>query len=167
MAITIQMIEEKEFKTKVRGYDPEEVDEFLDEIVDEMEAMQNEIRELRSRAATQPTAAVRPAPVQIAPVQATAAPSYQEDNLRNILVTAQRVSDEAIADAQKRSQEMLDKARSQAEGIVTGARNEAQQLMDEMDTLKAAASDYRARFQRLVDDQTHILKAETELFRDR
>ena len=31
MPITVPMIEEKEFKTKVRGYDPVEVDEFLDE----------------------------------------------------------------------------------------------------------------------------------------
>ena len=34
MAITVTMIEEKEFKTKVRGYDPLEVDEFLDAICD-------------------------------------------------------------------------------------------------------------------------------------
>ena len=30
MPITVAMIEEKEFKTKMRGYDPVEVDEFLD-----------------------------------------------------------------------------------------------------------------------------------------
>ena len=37
MAITVAMIEEKEFKIKMRGYDPSEVDEFLDEICDEIE----------------------------------------------------------------------------------------------------------------------------------
>ena len=36
MPITVAMIEENEFKTKMRGYDPVEVDEFLDEICDEM-----------------------------------------------------------------------------------------------------------------------------------
>ena len=40
MAITVAMIEEKEFKIKMRGYDPSEVDEFLDEICDEMVALQ-------------------------------------------------------------------------------------------------------------------------------
>ena len=30
--------------------------------------------------------------------------------------------------------------------------------------LKAAARDYRERFQRLIDDQAHILKAENALF---
>ena len=46
MPITVAMIEEKEFKTKVRGYDPVEVDEFLDEICDEMINMQDRIQEL-------------------------------------------------------------------------------------------------------------------------
>ena len=49
MPITVAMIEEKEFKTKMRGYDPVEVDEFLDEICDEMVAMQEEISTLQSR----------------------------------------------------------------------------------------------------------------------
>ena len=43
MPITVAMIEEKDFKIKMRGYDPVEVDEFLDEICDEMVAMQDEI----------------------------------------------------------------------------------------------------------------------------
>ena len=30
MPITVAMIEEKEFKTKIKGYDPVEVDEFLE-----------------------------------------------------------------------------------------------------------------------------------------
>ena len=49
MAITVTMIEEKEFKTKVRGYDPVEVDEFLDEICDEMIEMQGTIQTLRDQ----------------------------------------------------------------------------------------------------------------------
>ena len=70
MAITVPMIEEKEFKTKVRGYDPVEVDEFLDEICDEMILMQEEISNLQARLAqasrnlayAQPAPAPAPAP---------------------------------------------------------------------------------------------------------
>lgn len=49
MPITVAMIEEKEFKTKVRGYDPVEVDEFLDDICDEMIVMQEEISNLQAQ----------------------------------------------------------------------------------------------------------------------
>ena len=44
MQITIEMIESKEFKIKPRGYDQQEVDEFLDAICDEMAAQQDQIR---------------------------------------------------------------------------------------------------------------------------
>ena len=49
MQITIEMIETKEFKTKPRGYDPQEVDEFLDAICDEMARQLDEIQSLPSR----------------------------------------------------------------------------------------------------------------------
>ena len=49
MPVTVSQIENKEFKVKVRGYDPEEVDAFLDDICDEMIAMQEEIANLQGR----------------------------------------------------------------------------------------------------------------------
>ena len=48
MAVTIQMIETKEFKTVAKGYDPEEVDVFLDDICDQFDEMENEIKSLRA-----------------------------------------------------------------------------------------------------------------------
>lgn len=157
LAITIQMIEEKEFQTVARGYDPEEVDEFLDDIVDEMDAMLAEIEELQNR---RPEPA--PAPVVQAPSRTQT--EIQEESIRNMLLNAQRVSDDTIADAKKRAQEILLKANQQAETIVSDARTEQQQLMEEMETLRAAAEDYRARFLRLIEDQEHLLKAETHLY---
>ena len=51
MQITIEMIETKEFKTKPRGYDPQEVDEFLDAICDEMARQLDEIQSLQQQLA--------------------------------------------------------------------------------------------------------------------
>lgn len=48
MQITVDMIETKEFKTKPRGYDPQEVDEFLDAICDEMIRLQDKIPSSRA-----------------------------------------------------------------------------------------------------------------------
>ena len=63
MAVTIQMIETKEFKTKAHGYDPEEVDVFLDEIADEFEEMQREIQSPARRGdAPERACACRPRP---------------------------------------------------------------------------------------------------------
>ena len=49
MAVTVQMIENKEFSTAAMGYKRKEVDEFLDEICDEMDRLHEEIAQLQMR----------------------------------------------------------------------------------------------------------------------
>jgi DivIVA domain-containing protein len=45
--LTAKDILEKEFKTAMRGYKPEDVDKFLDTIIKDYEFMQQEIEELQ------------------------------------------------------------------------------------------------------------------------
>ena len=153
MAVTVQMIENKEFKTKPHGYDPDEVDMFLDEIIEEFEDMQHEIQALRS-------ASLRP---QGVPPLVPAADNTEAVQL--ILVNAQRVSDETLADARRQAELLLADAKAKAERMIDEARTEAKRLQEGYDSLRSAATDYRARFRRLVDDQMHVINAETELFR--
>lgn len=150
MAITIQMIETKEFRIKANGYDPEEVDEFLDSVIDEFEDMQREIQQLRAQAAR---------PKSVAPVIPESTETAQK-----LLANAQRVSDETMADARKQADLIVADARVKADRMVEEAEQEADRLRNSLDTLRTAASDYRDRFQRLVDDQTHVLNGDTELF---
>ena len=49
MALTVQMIESKEFSRAAMGYNRKEVDEFLDEICDEMDRLHEEIAGLQMR----------------------------------------------------------------------------------------------------------------------
>jgi len=44
---TTQEILQQQFKTKMRGYDPEEVDEYLDNVIRDYETMQKEILSLK------------------------------------------------------------------------------------------------------------------------
>ena len=48
MAITVSDIEQKEFAYKGTGYDPYDVDQYLDQICDEMVAMQDRIDQLEA-----------------------------------------------------------------------------------------------------------------------
>ena len=156
MAVTIQMIETKEFKIVPRGYDPEEVDLFLDEIVDEMEAMQKEIKALRTAGAEE-----RRAPVPQA--QAAPKPIGTDETIRTMLVNAQRICDETVSEAKKQAQALLSDAQSDADNIVVEARAEARRLDESMATLRSAVADYRARFKRLIEDQKHLLEADKTL----
>ena len=189
MAITVAMIEEKEFKIKMRGYDPSEVDEFLDEICDEMVAMQEEITTLNQRLnqsasanAYAPAAVPTPAPAAPAPIPVPApvpvpapapvvkkeeiAPQRQEasEAAQKLLARAQKLYDETLADAKQEAQDILADAKKQAAEMIGSLEDQRTALEKEVETLKAAARDYRERFQRLIDDQAHILKAENALF---
>lgn len=176
MPITVAMIEEKEFKTKMRGYDPEEVDEFLDEICDEMVAMQEEIATLQARLAQAPRsnqAAFVPAPAAVpvpAPAPVVKEPvkeTVREDSseaAQKLLARAQKVYDETVADAKAEADKILAGAHQRADAGLEALEDEKAAMEDEIKSLKAAAKDYRDRFQRLLDDQQHVLNAESKLF---
>ena len=173
MAITIEMIEQKEFKTKVRGYDPIEVDEFLDEITDEVIALQDEIASLQQQLMQAKAQGNRPVRPEVAPPVPVAPPrpqmnqsmaKEQEETLRQLLVNAQRVSDETVAEAHNRAEKIVDDAQRKADEVLSSITTEKEQLGKEVEELKQAAKDYRGRFLRLIEDQNHVLKAEKELF---
>lgn len=192
MAITVKDIHEKEFSKQVRGYSIDEVDDFLDELAEQMEAMIKENREALAEAeaakaelaqlkaektatvaapvvvAEEPKSIVAVAPAQ--PVQQSAAidePQYfknLETTLRETLISAQRLADETVADARKKANAMIASAEEQAANVTAAAKAEVETHKSEAEELKKAAEDYRARFLRLLEDQAHILKADDSLF---
>ncbi len=185
MPITVAMIEEKEFKTKMRGYDPVEVDEFLDDICDEMVAMQEEISTLTQRlsqvshgaygsaAIPAPAASAVPVPPPAAvPAQAPAqqakeAPKIREETgeaAQRLLAQAQKVYDQTIAEAKAKAEEILNGANERASMGLEDLEAEKSDLQQEVEMLRQTAKDYRERFLRLIEDQQHILNAETGLF---
>ena len=186
MAITVQMIEDKEFSIKFKGYDQEEVNEFLDQICDEMVAMQDEINSLQQRLRSQVTPPGAfgsvPAPslgkTQTIPAQASVRreepqPVVQEaprqDNTeaaRKLLASAQQVYDQMISDAKREAEEIVNGARVRAESAVGDLEQEKARINQEIEMLKSTAKDYRSRFMRLLEDQTHVLNSESELFKD-
>ena len=157
MQITINMIETKEFKIKARGYDQEEVDTFLDEICDEMERQINLIARLQQQ--LKEAQVSRPAAPAAAPVAPSALmnAAVGADDVREVLEMAQQVKSQTIADAQRKADEILSEAETKARGQLSDLIAQRDSLQAEVSALKAAASDYRARFKALVDAQKDIL----------
>ena len=117
MPITVPMIEEKEFKTKVRGYDPVEVDEFLDEICDEMIVMQEEIARLQAQLAQtkRDMAYVQPAPQRPAPAPA----QDVSESAQKLMANAQRLYDETIAQAREEAAAIVARAKDSVSSELT------------------------------------------------
>ena len=174
MAITITMIEEKEFKTKVRGYDPLEVDEFLDAICDEMESMSQTITQLRDQLKQQvapapfiPPVAV-PAPAPLAPI-APPAPAVKNEpeipsdlkSAKLLLEKTQTACDEVLAKARKRAEEILQEAKeSVPDPEIESLEARKEELKKEVEALEADAKKFKQRFQTMLKDQIDILDSE-------
>lgn len=174
MAITVSMIEEKEFKTKMRGYDPVEVDEFLDEICDEMEAMQNEIVSLQSRLAqsgsrvfSQPAAVSVPSAAVPAPAavveEKKPAQDFSEEAAR-LLRSAQKVYDNTVAEAKAEAERIISEAKGSVVDENQDLEKERELLESELRDLRKAAQEYREKFSALVQEQQSALEHAKELF---
>lgn len=167
MQITIEMIETKEFKTKPRGYDPQEVDEFLDAICDEMVRQMDQIAALQQQLAAAkaarpvveaPTQQVRP--VVAAPVKA----AVPDADFREILEMAQKVKSETIAAAEAKAEEIIAKAKEEAAAKLDNLDVEKESLVKQVAALKEAASDYRTKFEALLQAQQEAIEKASDLF---
>lgn len=168
MAITVTMIEEKEFKTKVRGYDPLEVDEFLDAICDEMEGMNQTIQQLRDQLKQQqapaPYMPAVSAPAPLSPLPAVSAEPAVPSDLKSaklLLEKTQQACDEVLLKAKERAEEIIQSAEaSLPDPELEGLEARKEELKKEIAGLEADAQKFKQRFQTMLKDQIDILDSE-------
>ena len=132
MDVTPQVINEVEFHQKMRGYDPDEVDDFLERVAVAFEQLQERIRSAEQRAvaaehrAAEPTrapaAAAAPAPSGPSEAEAT-------ETIQRTLVLAQRTADAAIKDAQEEARRILEGVQEQAQRQQAEAQEQARKLV--------------------------------------
>jgi cell division initiation protein len=116
MGMTPANVEQKTFSTVLRGYDLDEVDDFLDDVVATIRELQDQI--LDAKASN--------------PVD-NSAPVVDESAIGRVLMTAQTTADTMIADAREEASQILADAMSQADSWAV-----------EIDAKKAAAEEEMA-----------------------
>ena len=152
--ITVEEISRKEFSFANKGYNQKEVDDFLDDICDEIERMENEIMDLRQK-----TSAVRTAPQENSGVS-----SDSEEKFREVLAMAVQVKDETIRKAKEDAEAIRAKAETEATERLDGLAEERRSLEQEGAALKKTAADYRAQFEALLQAQQEALEKASDLF---
>ena len=184
MALTPDDVVTKQFQ-HVRfkdGFDPDEVDDFLDEIVIEWRKALEENVELKAKlaayesgdapaapaaAAEAPAAAVEEAP---APAQAPAepAPSGSATATAGIIELAQRLHDEHVAEGEAKRAQLIAEAEGEVNRIRTEAeakqREESARLERERNALEARITelrnferDYRSQLRGYIEGQLRDL----------
>ncbi len=170
MALTIDDILDKEFALKGGGYDRDDVDQFLDEICDEMTNMQNYIADLEGKlnrteeALQQAQAEAVAAPVQEAPVQPQQAEANLGATLESMFRRAGLVADDTVKEAEEKASGIIKEAEEKASQILDEAQEERETIRKSLTDLKAAAGTYRRSFLEMLDQHRQALEATKGVF---
>ena len=128
-----------EFGRALRGYDPARVDQFREQVAEEMERLIRSNQELESKART----------------LHDQLKSYREreTSINDALVTAQQLRTEMKSQAERESQLTMREAQMQAEGILSGAQNDIRRIEDELAALERFRRNYLAQLRVFVERQ--------------
>ncbi|HBX77946.1 MAG TPA: hypothetical protein DEG43_09885 [Acidimicrobiaceae bacterium] len=138
MDVTPQLIEQIDFSEKFRGYDPDQVDDFLERVGATIAELNAALRESRERcaAAEQEIARLRAesqAVAQSPQPQQQVVRTAEDDALEasRTLLMASRTADAVIAEARDEAARTVAEARSQAEQSLQEASARAGGILDE------------------------------------
>lgn len=159
MAITLDTIVNKVFKVVKNGYDNNEVEAFLDEILEEMENREAETDKLKAQVANltreleqaQAQLAARPAQTVVA-AAAPAAPRASE-SFELVLSKAKGAYEEIVAAADVRADEIVSKANAEAAMIRVNAEKQIGDLTEKLTALRKQTADYYTSVKKAVDAQ--------------
>lgn len=143
MKLTPLDIHHKEFGRALRGYNEAEVDEFLDQVADELERLFKENITLSERLE--------------ALEQKLREYQDMERTLHNTLLSAQRSADELLRKAEQEAEVVLKDAEVKAKEVIHSALTEKQRATSELARIKQAEEEFRGAFKRLLEDHLQRL----------
>ncbi|MHA7286351.1 DivIVA domain-containing protein [Arthrobacter sp. MDT3-44] len=190
MALTPEDVVNKRFQpTKFReGYDQDEVDDFLDEIVVELRRLNAENEELRKAAGgssdVSPTTAV-PSPVAAStktdevpaednvpavaadveeptPAPAPAASTNTAESAAGVLAMAQRLHDEYVTAGLEQRDKIIAEAQLEANGLVNDAQDKSRTILGELEDQKSVLESTVEQLRGFERDYRARLKAYIE-----
>lgn len=162
MTVTVEQIETKEFRVVNNGYDQEEVDNFLDDIMDTMDQQLAELQSLQQQLAAAKAAQATPSFRPVAPV--TPAVDTNRAKTLEVLEMAQRLRDETLEKAQNEADALLADAKAEAAKHLGNLDEQKTHLENQIASLKQVAANYRERFESLLAAQQDAIEKASDLF---
>ncbi len=164
MALTLDTIVSKEFgNAAAGGYDRNEVDDFLDEILEEMENREKETELLKKQIADLKDELAK-AQSQLAEAQSTnvnARQVYEDphssESFELVMNKARSVYDEIVSEAKNKAEGIIGDANAEAANMRTTAQKQITDLSDRLTSLRRQASDYYDQLSKVIEKQTESM----------
>ncbi|MCF3942504.1 DivIVA domain-containing protein [Oceanobacillus alkalisoli] len=146
MPLTPLDIHNKEFSRKIRGFDEDEVNEFLDQVVKDYEMVIREKKNLEEK-------------VDKLEEKLGHFTNIEETLNRSILV-AQETAEEVKGNATKESKLIIKEAEKNADRIINEALSKSRRIAMDVEELKKQAKVFRTRLKMIVEAQLDMIETE-------
>lgn len=145
-------IHNKEFSNKFRGYDEDEVNEFLDQVVKDYEIVIREKKNLEEKV------------TQLE--EKLGHFTNIEETLNKSILVAQETAEEVRGNATKESKLIIKEAEKNADRIINEALSKSRRISMDVEELKKQAKVFRTRLKMLVEAQLEMVETDDweELF---
>lgn len=137
-------IHNKEFGRAFRGYNEDEVDDFLERIIQDYEALIRQNKDLEENVGS----------VQEKLKHFT----NIEESLSKAIIVAQETAEEVRNNARKEAQLIVKEAEKNADRIVSESLHKSRKIAMEVEEVQKHAAIFRARFRSLIQAQLEMLE---------
>jgi cell division initiation protein len=148
MRITPLDIQQQQFRVRFRGFDMVEVDNFLDLLANEFEELLKENSQMREED--------RRKAERINQLEAG------EKELRDTLVSVQRITEEMKINARKEGELIIEEAKLNARKVSEAAQARALQIEGEINQLKRQRAEFEASLRATVEMHWRLLESTEE-----
>ncbi|GIO26079.1 DivIVA domain-containing protein [Ornithinibacillus bavariensis] len=143
MPLTPLDIHNKEFTRSFRGYDEDEVNEFLDQVIKDYEIVIREKKELKEKLDQMKEKLNHFTNI--------------EETLNKSILIAQETAEELKGNATKESKLIIKEAEKNADRIINEALNKSRKISIEVEELKKQSKVFRTRLRMLVEAQLDMI----------
>lgn len=143
--LTAMDITSKEFKKTLRGFDTDEVDEFLNQIADNYESIYKENSTLKEKNAILSEKLEHYAHI--------------EETIQNTLVLAQNAAEQAKQAAKKESDLILKNANDTAQKMVDKANGDVIKINEDYDKIKQEFVKFKSKYRNFINAQLDMFNS--------
>jgi cell division initiation protein len=143
MPLTPLDIHNKEFSKGFRGYDEDEVNEFLDQIIKDYELILREKKEMEDK--------LNEVHDRLGHF------TNIEETLNKSIIVAQEAAEDLKRNAQKEAKLIIKESEKNADRIVNDSLSKARKIAMDIEELKKQSKVFRTRFKMLVEAQLDLL----------